>query len=287
MTENGRQEQIAARKSQRSRRQLLTGGAAAAGVAAAALARATPAAAANGDSIIIGQLNQASSQTWISDGSGDTTFLAIAMSGGTALKGEADDSTGVPGIGVSGVTGGVVSNAAAVQGEITSVSPGPFSAGVRGKNNGTGGNGIGVYGSQAGGGWGVYGTSESGNGVFGVAGSGVGVAGSGKTGVHGFSASRTGAGVLAENTGEGPALTVRGAAAFSRSGVANVPSGRSAVSHRLPLTSASFVLATIQGNVKDLYVRGVTISAGSPGTFTIHLSKAVTARTKVAWLVVN
>lgn len=76
-------------------------------------------------------------------------------------------------------------------------------------------------------------------------------------------------------------------AAFSRSGVATVPAGRSQVSHRLPLTSASFVLATIQGNVKDLYVRGVTIAAGSRSSFTIDLSKAVAAKTKIAWLVVN
>jgi hypothetical protein len=50
---------------------------------------------------------------------------------------------------------------------------------------------------------------------------------------------------------------------------------------------ASFVLATIQGNVTGLYVRGVTIAAGSPGSFTIHLSKAVTSKINVAWLAVN
>ena len=151
-------------------------------------------------------------------------------------------------------------SAAAVYGEITRTSPGPFSAAVRGKNDGTDTDGIGVYGSEAGGGWGVYGTSETGNGVFGMATSGVGVAGSsttglygtGTTGVHGFATSRRGVGVLAENDGGGQALKVKGVAAFSRSGVATVAVGRSQVSHNLPLTSASFVLATIQGNVKDL-----------------------------------
>ncbi len=69
--------------------------------------------------------------------------------------------------------------------------------------------------------------------------------------------------------------------------MATVPAGRSAVSHRLSLGAASFVLATIQGNVTGLYVRGVTIVTGPTGSFTIHLSKSVAAKTKVAWLVVN
>jgi len=301
MTENGRREQTIADRDRRTRRQLLTGGAAAAGVVAAAtLARPAPAAAANGDALTLGALNQATSNTAINDSGGDTTFSALATSSGTALEGDAVDGTGVSGtsetgIGVSGVSASTAASAAAVYGEITRTSPGPFSAAVRGKNDGTGTNGIGVYGSQAGAGWGVYGTSETGNGVYGTATSGVGVAGNsttgvhgtGTTGVHGFATSRPGVGVLAENDSGGQALKVKGIAAFSRSGVATVAAGRSAVSHRLPLTSASFVLATIQGNIKDLYVRGVTITAGAHGSFTIHLSKAVAAKTKVAWLVVN
>src|SRR6266568_1174039 len=35
------------------------------------------------------------------------------------------------------------------------------------------------------------------------------------------------------------------------------------------LTSASFVLATIQGNVAGTWVRGVTVSVGNPGSLTI------------------
>jgi hypothetical protein len=144
-----------------------------------------------------------------------------------------------------------------------------------------------VYGSHAGDGWGVYGISQGGVGVFGSATTGTGVEGSGTTGVFGVTDAPHGAGVLAQNNGGGPALKVNGVAAFSRSGVATVPAGRSQVTHRLPLTSASFVLATIQGNVTDLYVRGVTIAAGSHGSLTIHLSKAVESKTKVAWLAVN
>jgi len=71
-------------------------------------------------------------------------------------------------------TGG---SAAGIIGRIISSAPGAFSAGVRGINNGTGGDGIGVYGSQAGGGWGVYGTSVSGLAVYGSSGSDFGVFG--------------------------------------------------------------------------------------------------------------
>jgi len=60
-------------------------------------------------------------------------------------------------------------NAFALHGIISSASPGAFSAAVRGQNNGTGGYGIGVWGSQDGSGWGVYGTSVSGIGVYGYA----------------------------------------------------------------------------------------------------------------------
>jgi hypothetical protein len=82
-------------------------------------------------------------------------------------------------------------NAVAVLGEVAPTSPGASSAAVRGRNNGTGGSGIGVWGSQEGSGFGVYGTSVSGLGVYGYA--------SGTTntnyGVYGRSESPTGVGV--------------------------------------------------------------------------------------------
>jgi hypothetical protein len=279
----------------------MAGGAGALGaVAVASLARAAPAAAANGDAIVMGQGNQSTSNTFINDSSGDTTFSALATSSGTALEGDAVDGAGVAGssqagIGVSGVSASSAAHASAVYSEITQTSPGAFSAAVRGQNDGTGGDGIGVYGSQAGSGWGVYGTSVSGIGVNATGGSGIGVSGSGATGVsgvgttgvHGIANSSAGMGVLAENTAGGQALKVNGVAAFSRSGVATVLTGHSTVSKSLPLSSASFVLATIQGNVTGLNIQGVTIVTGSPGSFTIHLNKAVAASTKAAWFVVN
>ncbi|MFZ1329871.1 MAG: hypothetical protein WAW27_12650, partial [Chitinophagaceae bacterium] len=76
-------------------------------------------------------------------------------------------------------------------GTISSSSPGGFSSGVRGINNGTGGLGIGVYGSQAGSGWGVYGTTPGGIGVNGNSTSGIGVNGASTSGVGVFGTSST------------------------------------------------------------------------------------------------
>lgn len=73
------------------------------------------------------------------------------------------------GTSVEGVNNTTTSNIAAVRGIVSSASPGGFSAGVRGINNGTGGLGVGVWGSQAGSGWGVYGTTPNGLGIYGNA----------------------------------------------------------------------------------------------------------------------
>ncbi len=94
------------------------------------------------------------------------------------LKGEKGDPGSLgPGAIISGSVeaGLTVYNAstggshAGLLGQMTSTSQGSFSTGVRGINNGTSGNGIGVWGSQDGGGWGVYGTSNDGRGVYGRA----------------------------------------------------------------------------------------------------------------------
>ena len=90
-------------------------------------------------------------------------------------------------------------NATAIQGTISSAAPGGFSSAVRGINNGTGGLGIGVWGSQNGSGWGVYGTAVSGIGVNGSASTGTGVNGSSNSGTAGrFS---TGTGIALFTTG--------------------------------------------------------------------------------------
>jgi hypothetical protein len=125
------------------------------------------------------------------------------------------------GTAVSGSSDSTASSATAIIGTLTSTSPGGFSAAVRGVNNGTGGLGIGVWGSQAGSGWGVYGTSNSGVGVEGSGGTGTGVAGSGATGV---SASGSTVGVVASGptavtaTGGTTGVTASGTTAVKATG---------------------------------------------------------------------
>ncbi|MGH7726031.1 MAG: hypothetical protein ACREOU_11450 [Candidatus Eiseniibacteriota bacterium] len=91
--------------------------------------------------------------------------LGVYGSGGTGtgVRGDASSGDGVvgassTGIGVVGTTASTAGSAFAIHGIVTSTSPGGFSTAVRGQNNGTGGTGIGVWGSQNGTGWGVYGT---------------------------------------------------------------------------------------------------------------------------------
>ncbi|PQA94579.1 hypothetical protein B0A69_08945 [Chryseobacterium shigense] len=80
------------------------------------------------------------------------------------------------GTSVEGVNNTTSSSIAAVRGIVSNVAPGGFSSGIRGINNGTGGLGIGIWGSQAGSGWGVYGVTPSGLGVYGnSSGAGTGV----------------------------------------------------------------------------------------------------------------
>ncbi len=71
------------------------------------------------------------------------------------------------GTSVEGVNNTTTSSIAAVRGIVNSTAPGGFSSAVRGINNGTGGLGIGIYGSQNGSGWGVYGVTPDGLGVYG------------------------------------------------------------------------------------------------------------------------
>jgi hypothetical protein len=113
--------------------------------------------------------------------------LASATTGTTyGVIGQAESSAGVGvyglhnatsgiGAGLQGETSSTSSSAVAVLGHVTSPSPGSNSAAVRGINEGTGGLGIGVWGSHAGGGWGVNGTTVSGVGVRGTASSSAGV----------------------------------------------------------------------------------------------------------------
>jgi hypothetical protein len=188
---------------------------------------------------------------------------------GVTGKGGAGSGTGVTGTGGSGNGAGVRGNAT---GSGTGmVGQGGPSSGVGVSGQGGGSAGHGVTGSGGGTGAGMWGTGG----------------GSGGPGVRGTAASASGAGVLAENTAGGTALQVSGPAVFAGSGILTVAAGSSkATKTGVTLTSASLVLVTLQQHATGVYVlAAVPNTAGS--SFTVYLSQAVSAATKVAWFVVN
>jgi hypothetical protein len=288
----------------RTRRQLLAGGtgAVAAVLAAEAIARPAPASAANGDALILGQFNNETTPTQITNMTdGDAGFLVVTKGAGIAMQGTGDSGPGLFGASTSdvGVVGsnGPDTGRPAVLGQSPSgtgvVGESFTGGGVRGRSglhessatsSGTGVHGVtdsdaagAVWGENLAGGDGVRGSASTGNAMIGVSsGSGNGVVGGSAGGI----------GVLA--VGSKTALKVQGPTAFSRSGVLTIKAGQSTAKKTgIALTAASFVLATIQGNVAGVYVQGVTLVAGSPGSFTIHLNKTVAAGLKVAWFALS
>jgi hypothetical protein len=265
----------------RTRRQLLAGGtgALAAVLTAEALARPAPAAAANGDNVILGSSNFETATTFITNSAADQGGLNVTCTGAaSALLGECAGTSG-QGVGVFGV-----SNAGnGVYGQSgTSLFPSPLpGVGVQGITDHISGAGV-VGDNIAAFGTGVLGNSPA---------SGIGVLGTSSeadgTGVAGEATSATAVGVLADNSAGGTALEVIGKASFTRSGVLTVAAGKSsATKSGVALTAASLVLATVQQNVAGVWVASAVPNvAGS--SFTVHLSKAVAASTKVAWFVVN
>jgi len=252
----------------RSRRQLLAGGtgALAAVLTAEALARPAPAAAANGDPIVLGQNNAETSVTTIANSTADSAALRCTAAG-NAIEASSDSFNAVFALSNSGT--GV-----AAQSSSSSAIFGDSGSGTGVVGHSTSGTGVsgqsalgeGVSGESSGSGSAVHGTNfGSGTGVMGECAAGTGVLASGKT-----------------------ALKVKGPAVFSRSGILTVAAGQSSAQKTgIALTPVSFVLATIQGNVAGVHVQGVTLVTGSPGSFTIHLNKSVPAKTKVAWFAVN
>lgn len=190
--------------------------------------------------------------------------------GGPGVSGQGGPDKGV---GVHGTGGG--RDATGVQGDggasgigvAGTGGPGTGNVGVLGAGNLD--DGIGVWGTGQGTGAGVFGTCING------------------PAVHGKADSVTAIGMLAENTVGGVAFRARGTASFSRSGVLTIAAGKSAARKTgVALTSASLVLVTLQDNRPGVFVQSAVPNV-SASSFTVHLSKTVTARTKVAWFVVN
>lgn len=316
----------AAGADQRTRRRLLAAAGAALGlVASEAVARATPARADNGGNMILGEGNSATLTTGLDASQGGVTALQLITSSAEALyaQGSASNFPVIvghnvgSGIGVQGTTStgvGVAGSSdshwgvsatstsdtamqAQSQTGVAVVGVSASATGVYGQTGATDGfalthDGVrgftdsgsdsGVRGENAGGGNGVSGTTTS-AGTGGRAavdgtngGTGPGVRGAG------------GIGVIAEATGSGAtALSVRGPAVFSRSGVLTIAAGSSeATKSGVPLTSGSLVLATLQHNLPGIYVTAAVPDLANEA-FTVHLSKSVSRPAKVAWFVVN
>lgn len=114
-------------------------------------------------------------------------------------------SSGVRGEVISTSNGtGAVAGASGLFGYVNTAAPGSFSAGVRGVNSGTGANGIGTIGYQAGSGTGVYGETPSGIGVYGIA---TNITAN-NTGLLGETSSPNGRGVEARYSGAGVGITL-------------------------------------------------------------------------------
>ena len=158
----------------RTRRHLLAGGtgALAAVLTAEALARPAPAAAANGDNMIVGQSNSETSATVIANSTdGDMALVCDAAGPGVGVVGNSDIGDGVLGTatlgnGVQGITksrlgSGVVGHNTGDGNAVAGHASNAAASGVYGQNDGTG--------------YGVAGRANAGVGTLGDSARGVGV----------------------------------------------------------------------------------------------------------------
>lgn len=229
-------------------------------------------------------------------GSSANALIGSTNGTGSGVFGEHTSTTGTA-AGVRGESNSQDANATAVHGVINSTTPGGFSAAVRGTNNGTGGLGIGVYGSQAGSGWGVYGTTPNGIGVHGNSTNGFGLYGlsTNGTGVYGLSTNASAATFeITNNANTGNAVVVNSNGTGSGIAVMHTGTGRAGnftianVANSLPALQA-----TTNGTGDGIW--GVNTGTGRGGYFQItnaaNSTRALEATTLgtggAAWFSVN
>lgn len=248
-----------------------------------AVAKASPAAAADGDPLLAGNVNTASTGTQLSADIATGAALTVQNGGsfGTAVLGQSLTETGT----AWGVYGSAIA---------------PNGRGVFGEAGGQTGSGIGVRGiSYAPSGRGaVASAADTGTGVLGYVGDteppfrpGVGVHGASSLGAGVRGDTDTGTAVIAFTPSVGGQRTGVAIAAWGRvrlincAGVASIAVGGSSVTVApgIDLSVASSVVATLQGNAGgSTCVKYVTINTTS-NSFTIYLTAASTAAVKVAW----
>ncbi len=289
---------------------------------ATALGRPLGARAADGDPMALGQAMVATVPTSITNGiNGNNVFVAQSTAG-NGLAGLSSNAYGVVGFSknLAGVRGestnndGVLGLATAGNGVKGTSDSG---IGVQGRSN----TDKGVYG-YSNTGPGVYAYSGSNHAVWGYTDSHA-PASAAHAGLRGQAHTDQTFGAFAENlivgtkgslggpkagvVGQAPdalgfigvsaigpdaatALSVTGKAAFSRSGSASVPKGKSFVDVSVPggLSSGSLVVATPMLNRSGVYVQAAVPNPSS-GTFRINLNKVASSSssTPVAWFVIG
>ena len=291
----------------RSRRSIIAAALGGAGaMVAASLGRAAPVAAADGDPVALGEGTTAT----------DNAATAVTLVNSTAdgIGAISANRTGVIGRSVTSLgSGGRSTGVIGSTGDGTDLAANTDATGIYGyadDSNAAAGvwgdtiQGTGVVGTGV---WGVYGTGDTeivgdvegaAVGVYGFAGDQaileppastgvVGMAGAGGgTGVRGHAAFGATTGVWASAfSSSQTALYVGGKLKLSRSGRVSV--GSTSTSKKVTMggvTTASYVIATLQTNVSGLYVRAVVPTTGS---FTIYLSKAPGKTVVVGYVVVN
>lgn len=163
---------------------------------------------------------------------------------------------------VTGTSASNDANATAILGTMSSTSPGGFSAAVKGVNNGTGGLGIGVWGGQAGSGWGVYGTAPNGIGVNGTSTAGTGVFGTSVSGNAGSfqntTAANTAATLAANTNGAGDAVQA-----------INTGTGKAGTFTINNAANANFAVDALS-NGTNTTVNSTNTGTGFAGNFTVN-----------------
>lgn len=140
------------------------------------------------------------SAPWVSVDTG--IIISATSTGAIPITGRSSNTTGTN-AGVLGRTDSSSFGAAGVRGVVTSTAPGSFSAGVRGENNGTGFSGVGLYGSHAGFGYGIYGTAPGGVGIFANSDNGFGLWGQSTSNIGSYARTTSGEAALqAEHANE-------------------------------------------------------------------------------------
>jgi len=118
-------------------------------------------------------------------------------------------------------------------------------------------------------------------------GNGIGVEGKtgGGKGVHGAASADAGLGILAEHTGSGRGLAVKGRAGFSSCGSSTVAAGQASKSvNHSAVTATSHITVTLNADPGTAQLLWVERQAGS---FTVHLTRAVPNSISFTYLVVE